>query len=289
MSIIYLKRMKRRDFLKTFALGIIGLGIAPEVLAQRVEISSATLSKNSDGHIRDYLHKMKHFKVPHKDDVQIDIIDYQTFESIVMRLRRLQQYVGHGNYQRSSFDYGLRIARNSSQVGAFSRAEIKFLEMVFYSEAKHYGFFGQKPLSKLTALIKKDEVVKIPYTGNYLYKGLPFETFNKIKQQIGEQVILTSGVRGVMKQFLLFLNKAYKHNGNLSLASRSLAPPGYSFHGIGDFDVGQGGFGVLNFTERFTTTEVFSRLNDLGYLKLRYPQKNMLGVRFEPWHIQITI
>ncbi len=281
--------MRRRDFLKTFASGIIGLGIAPEVLAQRVEIPSATLAKNSDGHIRDYLHKIKHFNVPHKDDVKIDIIDYKTFESIVKRLRRLQQYVGHGNYQRLSFDNGLRLARNCPQIGEFSRAEIKFLEMVFYSEAKYYGFFGQKPLSKLTARIKKDEVVKIPYTGNYLYKGLPFETFNKIKQQIGEQVILTSGVRGVMKQFLLFLNKAYKHKGNLSLASRSLAPPGYSFHGIGDFDVGQVGFGVLNFTDRFTTTEVFSRLNDLGYLKLRYPQKNMLGVRFEPWHIQITI
>ncbi len=288
MSIIYPKRMKRRDFLKTFALGIMGLGIAPEVLAQSAEIPYATLSKNSDGHIRDYLHKMKRFSVPHKDDVQIDIIDYEIFESIVMRLRRLQQYVGHGNYQRLSFDNGLRIARNGSQVGEFSRAEIKFLEMVFYSEAKHYGFFGQKPLNKLTARINKDEVVKIPYTGNYLYKGLPFETFNKIKQQIGEQVILTSGVRGVMKQFLLFLNKAYIKNGNLSLASRSLAPPGYSFHGNGDFDVGQVGFGALNFTNSFTTTEVYKRLSDKGYLKLRYEQDNYLGVRFEPWHIKIT-
>ena len=77
MSIIYPKKMKRRDFLKTFALGIMGLGIAPEVLAQSAEIPYATLSKNSDGHIRDYLHKMKRFSVPHKDDVQIDIIDYE--------------------------------------------------------------------------------------------------------------------------------------------------------------------------------------------------------------------
>ena len=68
---------------------------------------------------------------------------------------------------------------------------------------------------------------------------------------------LTSGIRGVVKQFLLYLDKADNNHGNLSLASRSLAPPGYSYHGIADFDVGQIGYGILNFTGRFTTTEVF--------------------------------
>jgi len=105
---------------------------------------------------------------------------------------------------------------------------------------------------------------------------------------VGRQVILTSGVRGLIKQFLLFLNKAYKSNGNLSLASRSLAPPGFSFHGIGDFDVGQAGFGVANFTERFTTTEVYRKLRYLDYINLRYTQDNLLGVRFEPWHVKMN-
>jgi len=91
-----------------------------------------------------------------------------------------------------------------------------------------------------------------------------------------------------MKQFLLFLNKVYICNGNLSLASRSLAPPGYSFHGNGDFDVGQAGLGAFNFTDRFTDTEVFKRLSELGYLKLRYPKGNPLGVRYEPWHIKVN-
>jgi len=99
--------------------------------------------------------------------------------------------------------------------------------------------------------------------------------------------VLTSGVRSVIKQFLLFLNKAYANDGNLSLASRQLAPPGYSFHGIGDFDVGQAGFGYYNFTEKFIATDVYKKLADLGYLTLRYPQDNMLGVRFEPWHIKV--
>jgi len=96
-------------------------------------------------------------------------------------------------------------------------------------------------------------------------------------------------VRSVIKQFLLFLNKAYESEANLSLASRSLAPPGYSFHGIGDFSVGQFGLGADNFTERFTTTPVYKRLNEQGYVRIRYPLDNLLGVRFEPWHIKVDL
>jgi len=72
------------------------------------------------------------------------------------------------------------------------------------------------------------------------------------------------------------------------MASRSLAPPGYSFHGVGDFDVGKKGYGIDNFTEKFTKTDVYKKLNDLGYIRFRYHQDNYLGVRFEPWHIKVV-
>jgi LAS superfamily LD-carboxypeptidase LdcB len=111
--------------------------------------------------------------------------------------------------------------------------------------------------------------------------------YEKIQKKIGQDVVLTSGIRGVMKQFLLFLNKAVSSQGNLSMASRSLAPPGYSFHGTGDFDVGKKGFGIDNFTEKFTQTRVYNQLSDLGYIKFRYDRKNDLGVRFEPWHVEV--
>jgi hypothetical protein len=280
--------MKRRDFLKIVATGLIGWGITPEVLAQNMEILPKTPFENLDDHIRDYLNKMHYYNEPHDDDVQIDRALYKVFESTVMRFRRLQQMVGHGNFQILSFDDALKIARNYSQVGEFSRAEIRFMEMIFYAEAERYGFLGYKPLNKLTDRIKIKEIIKVPRTGNYLYKGEPLKTFQKIKKQVGEQVVLTSGIRSIMKQFLLFLNKASKNNGNLSLASRSLAPPGYSFHGNGDFDVGQAGFGAANFTERFAETDVYKKLGELGYVKLRYPQENLVGVRFEPWHIKIS-
>ncbi len=186
------------------------------------------------------------------------------------------------------FDQAIRVARNYSRVGRFSKEELNFLEMIFYADAGIYGFFGEKPLQNLTSRIQKQKVTKVPFTGNYLYKGPPLDTYEKIKRNLGDQVILTSGVRSVSKQFLLFLDKTYKSNGNLSLASRSLAPPGYSYHGIGDFDVGQAGYGVDNFTERFTTTEVYKKLRDLGYVNIRYVRDNLFGVRFEPWHIKVS-
>jgi hypothetical protein len=278
--------MKRRDFLKALMLYAAGWGIAPNAAADNFTINPELHSKNSDDHIRDYIHKMKFFNHTYRDDIFITDTMKSVFNSTVMRLNRLEEVTGHGNFQILSFDDGLSIAAKYSEVGEFTKSELDFMEMIFHMEANQYGFLGQKPLKSITDRIDENAVIKVPDTGNYLYKGRPLETYHNIRQKAGEEVILTSGVRGIMKQFLLFLNKAYKSDGNLSLASRSLAPPGYSFHGNGDFDVGQVGFGAANFTKRFTTTEVYKKLSELGYLKLRYPQDNMLGVRFEPWHIQ---
>ncbi len=280
--------MKRRDFLKTAIGLVIGGGFVPEVLAGSRVTSRIIIPEKYDSYIKDYLHKMQNFDGHHQEDVWLDRRQFQLLRSCVKRFKRLQRTVGHGNFYLLNFDAAIRVARNYPRVGRFSKEELNFLEMIFYVDATAYGFFGEKPLKNLTSRIQRRKVTKVPYTGNYLYKGLPMETYKKIKQHLGNKVILTSGVRSVIKQFLLFLNKAYKNNGNLSLASRSLAPPGYSFHGIGDFDVGQIGYGADNFTERFTTTEVYRKLAELGYVKIRYMRDNLLGVRFEPWHIKVN-
>ena len=310
--------MKRRDFLRA-ALGVVIVGgFAPEVLAQVARIPPTSKPANYDHFIKDYLHKIRNFDAHHQEDVRLDRGQFALLKSCVARFERLQRTVGHGNFYLLSFDgafflatedssspvnfipmliYGaaggimtvaIKISRNYPRVGRFTREELTFLEMIFYFDAAHYGFFGEKPLQNLTDRIQRRKVVKVPYTGNYLYKGLPLETYKKVRRDLGREVILTSGIRSVIKQFLLFLNKAYKHNGNLSLASRSLAPPGYSYHGIGDFDVGQVGLGADNFTKRFTTTRVYRKLKDLGYINIRYVEDNMLGVRFEPWHIKVS-
>jgi D-alanyl-D-alanine carboxypeptidase-like protein len=283
------RSMKRRHLLKTLGLGCVGLGIAPEILAKTIPGYFAGVNVSQDSGLKDYLHKIHNFNIPHDDDVQINSSLYATFESTVMRLRRLQKLVGHGNFNILNFPDGLSLARNYSKVGKFTKSELGFLETIFYEDGQRYGFLGQKPLKEITDQVKKKDVIKIPYSGNFLYKDRSVEIFENIKKELGDQVVLTSGIRGVMKQFLLFLNKVYSSKGNLSLASRSLAPPGYSFHGNGDFDVGQAGYGKLNFTGHFTETEVYKRLTELGYLKLRYPQDNQLGVRYEPWHIKINV
>ncbi len=85
----------------------------------------------------------------------------------------------------------------------------------------------------------------------------------------------------------LFVDKAVTTDGNLSQASRSLAPPGYSYHAIGDFDIGKIGAGLDNFNEAFADTDEYKRLVDLGYADIRYTPTNPFGVRHEPWHIKM--
>jgi hypothetical protein len=277
--------MKRRVFLKMLGMFFCTAGLAPEVLAKSPDLQS---SWDGDDYIKDYLHKMRNFDKPYEDDICLDNNEFIILKKVLDRLTRLQQTVGYGNFYFLSFDNALSIARSYSNVGKFTKEELYFIEMLFHKDSEVYGFFGPKPVKSLTNRIKKSELVKIPNTGNYLYKGKSVELYNKIKLALGDEVILTSGVRNVIKQFKLFMSKAYRSNGNLSMASRSLAPPGYSFHGVGDFDAGQVGFGVDNFTHRFTSTSVFKKLIKLGYLEHRYHENNMLGVRFEPWHIKIT-
>ena len=121
-----------------------------------------------------------------------------------------------------------------------------------------------------------------------MFQGEALNKFKQLKKDVGDELILTSGVRSIVKQIQLFLAKLNNSNGNLSLTSRSLAPPGHSYHGIGDFDVGKKGFGKLNFTSQFSTTKEYEKLIQLNYVDLRYTKNNQVGVRYEPWHIKVV-
>lgn len=281
--------MKRRQFLRILALGVIVLSRFSESMAQNMNMLVYPKKAGiDDSDIKDYLIKMKNFNKHYSEDIMVSESEYPVFKSTVKRLGRLQSVVGHGNFQLINFDESLRYAQNYSDIGPFTKEETQFIEKIFYAEAVQYGFKGDKTMLKLTDGVDSRKAVRDPDSGNFILKGESLETYGKIKKQVKENVILTSGIRGIMKQLFLFLNKAYKNDGNLSLASRSLAPPGYSYHGNGDFDVGQVDLGSDNFTERFADTEVYHILSELGYLKLRYRTGNTLGVRFEPWHIKVT-
>ena len=291
--------MERRDFLKAVVGGVVALGetcLTPLWVpaAERNQTDPHHASQSAISHqfaatrsyTEDYFKKLERFNQAHPADIHLSPTDHRLVPSVVARLQRLQVMVGHGNFQILGFDGALRLARHYPRVGHFPQREVDFLEQIFYADASRYGFYGEKILPKLSDTIPKRDVAKVG--GNYLLKGEAVNKYRKIQYVIGDRLTLTSGVRGIMKQTLLFLEKALRTRGNLSMASRSLAPPGYSFHAIGDFDVGERGLGGRNFTSAFARTDVFKQLAAFGYIEIRYPRNNLYGVRFEPWHIKIA-
>ncbi|MDA1299143.1 MAG: M15 family metallopeptidase [Proteobacteria bacterium] len=259
---------------------------APHEMALQAN-QPATLDDRSRGNER-YLSKMAQFETNHVEDVFLPTAQRSLLVSVYERLSRVQAVAGHGNFNVISFDETLRCARDYSSVEPFPPSELAFLDALFADNARRYGFFGEKVTSRITASISERDRRKIPYTGHFLFRGDAVARYLKIKRDLGDRIILTSGIRGVVKQTHLFLAKTIAARGNLSLASRSLAPPGHSYHGVGDFDVGKVGFGARNFTADFAETDEFSRLVDLGYIDMRYPLHNLLGVRYEPWHIKVV-
>ncbi|ODS23419.1 hypothetical protein AB835_09045 [Candidatus Endobugula sertula] len=228
------------------------------------------------------------FERDYDDDFFVLVNEKEVLHSVALRLKKLQSTIGYGNFNIVSFDDAIKYAKRYSNIGAFSTAEIYFIEKIFATNAADYGFYGEKVVNSLTSRITSKEAFKVPYTGHYLLKEESLAFYKKIRKNVGDQIILTSGIRSNVKQLYLFLGKVIRVNGNLSRASRSLAPPGYSYHGIGDFDVGRMGWGGKNFTDAFAKTDEFKRMRDLGYVDIRYEHGNKLGVRFEPWHIKVV-
>lgn len=293
--------LDRRALLKTLPLGLLavlldGGGAARRLLRQvRVDVPPrfALLDPSSDegslgvGGAID-LHKIEDFDQTFPDDFHLGSERLGLLVSTAARLERAMRYVGHGHFNLVSFDELLRYAERFRAIGAFPPEEIAFMDEIFYADASRYGFYGRKVIGRLTAVFKGRDVEKVPASGHYLLRGEPLNKYRRIRRDVGHDVYLTSGVRGIAKQFQLFLSKAVSTGGNLSQAARSLAPPGYSYHAIGDFDIGRMGFGEKNFTEDFADTPEYQRLIDLGYVKHRYTETNPYGVRHEPWHIKIA-
>lgn len=232
--------------------------------------------------------KVANFEENFTDDIILDAEQYQVLVKTLERINRVQDYVGFGNFNILSFDQALKYARNTPRIGEFTEQELLFMEEMFSYDSKRLGFFGEKVIDRQTFEIADRDVAKMPGTGHYVFRGHSEVFYNKLRTEVGDSLILTSGVRNIVKQYQLFLAKAVQARGNLSRASRSLAPPGHSYHAIGDFDVGQVGGGLSNFTAAFAQTDEFKRLQDLGYVKIRYTADNDYGVRYEPWHIRVV-
>jgi len=249
------------------------------------------LEKNNiryESAVRENLEKVKNFNHIFSDDVYLTAEKQIVFQSTLKRILRVKKFIGFGNFNLVSFDDMLLYAHRFPKIGKFTKADLALIDDVFFYDANKYGFHGNKVIKDLTSKINKKETIKISGSGHYLFQGDALAKFERLKKDVGPELVLTSGVRGIVKQLELFLSKLNVSDGNLSLASRSLAPPGHSYHGIGDFDVGKKGFGKFNFTSKFADTSEYKKLIELKYVDLRYTQNNKVGVRYEPWHIKVV-
>lgn len=242
----------------------------------------------SDKTVDSYLEKIRNFDANFATDIYLTEKNSLLLLPTLARLEKVQNFVGHANFNLLSFDEMLYFARNYPDIGSFEKTELAFLEEIFHADATSYGFFGEKITPNLNHRILQKDVEKISGSGHYLLKGESLNHFLQIRKDVGAELLLTSGIRNNVKQMHLFLAKAFQSSGNLSRASRSLAPPGHSFHGVGDFDVGKSGLGEMNFTADFSHTPEFQRLISLGYVDIRYTDTNEFGVRYEPWHIKLS-
>lgn len=292
---------KRRNILKAGTATLL-TGSVASLLLNNNDIEAPLSEKKSsllnslpqDSHVkfesavRDNLQKVKNFNQVFSDDIYLTAEKQIVFQSTLKRILRVKKIIGYGNFNLVSFDDMLLYAHRFPKIGKFTKEELALIDDVFFYDANKYGFHGSKVIKDLTSKINKKETIKISGSGHYLFQGDALAKFERLKNDVGPELVLTSGVRSIVKQLELFLSKLNVSDGNLSLASRSLAPPGHSYHGIGDFDVGKKGFGKLNFTSKFASTSEYKKLIELKYVDLRYTQDNIVGVRYEPWHIKVV-
>lgn len=284
---------KRRTILQYGAASVVTAASSTLLLNRNkqdnlIENNIERVQIKTESAIKDSLDKVKDFDKKFSEDIFLTKEKHAVFESTLKRILRVRKTIGYANFNLVSFDDMLLYAHRFPSIGRFTKTELALIDELFFYDANEYGFHGSKVIKELTSKINKKETVKIAGSGHYLFHGDALSKFKRLQSDVGPDLILTSGVRSIVKQLQLFLSKLDMSKGNLSLASRSLAPPGHSYHGIGDFDVGKKGFGEFNFTSKFAETEEYKRLIKLKYVDLRYTMNNHVGVRYEPWHIKVV-
>ena len=213
--------------------------------------------------------------------------DVKTAHILKRRLKSIKRYVGYANFNIISYDQALYYARNYSSIGRFTQAEKDLVEKLFFTDPEKFGFYGKQTIKELTNNINKKDIKKISHSGHFVFKGKPYNDYKRLINDVGDSLILTSGIRNVVKQMDLYLNKIKKYDGDLAKSARIIAPPAFSYHSIHDFDIGKKGWGYKNFSSAFATTKEFREIRKLTYVDIRYTTNNKDGVRYEPWHIKV--
>ncbi|MFT7222328.1 MAG: hypothetical protein ACI8Z1_003954, partial [Candidatus Azotimanducaceae bacterium] len=128
-----------------------------------------------------YIEKMTRFENSHREDRYIDQNQYPVLISSFKRLDRVQNLVGHGNFNVVSFDEMLGYGKQYSSIGRFSKDEAEFIEGLFTANAREYGFLGEKVITQLTARISERDRKKVPLTGHFLYRGDSEALYQKLR------------------------------------------------------------------------------------------------------------
>jgi len=222
-----------------------------------------------------------------------------TARSIVRKLSNVQKRISDEKFNLISFSdiFDEKLYPDEQDFIAatrFTKEEKAFIENIFSLCARKYGFNDPRLTSDLFYEIDKNDIIKIAGSNQYLFKDDAYDTYMSILEYVKtkdahtfSQTTVTSGIRGIPKQLHIFLRKVIFCDGSLSKASKSVAPPGYSYHLTGDFDIGIRGLGYKNFTLDFKETKLFKYIMQIdSEAFLRYPEKGQSHVQFEPWHIR---
>jgi hypothetical protein len=203
--------------------------------------------------------------------------------AIARRLEAVQRVIGHGRFNLVSFD-DVRAAAPHTPGGPISAAESAEFEALLDLDARRIGFLGKRVVSDLAYRLPSN-LVDVG-RGQHVFPEAD-ALFRRARAAVGERLIVTSGARGVPKQMHVFIRSALRA-GLVARRVHSVAPPGYSYHAVGDIDVGDRELGGVNFTEEFARSETYRRLAALPYIRFRYPPGNPFGVQFEPWHLEVA-
>ena len=104
-------------------------------------------------------------------DIYLSKDEWKVLVSVNSRLKRLRSYIGYANFNLLSFHDALFYGRNYSKIGTFTKIEIAFIDKLFYEDPKKYGFYGEKTCFDINYKVSKKDVIKIPHTGHYIYRG----------------------------------------------------------------------------------------------------------------------
>lgn len=232
----------------------------------------------------DYFSRMSAADKPYDGDRYLEPSELSVAREVIDRLRAVEAHVGHGRFNTLGFERVFKVASDLPSA-RFSVPQIRFMRALFVRSNAFFDYRGARVSEDFLAHHDAEDLVHYPEDGDYLIDGEPSRRFDALKQKLGNSLVLLSGYRGHPKQMLLYLDKVVASDGNLSLASRNRAPAGYSYHFSGDFDIGDRRLGDANFSRQFLKSPVYQATLQSDEWAQRYPHHNVLGVRFEPWHI----